>query len=43
MIDLYRSGAPAREVAEKYSVSLRSVKRLLHQHGVGRERCASHL
>ena len=38
MIDLYRSGATARVVAEKFGVSLRSVKRLLHQHGVRRER-----
>jgi DNA invertase Pin-like site-specific DNA recombinase len=37
MIDLYRSGVTARQVAEKFGVSLRSVKRLLHQHGVGRE------
>jgi hypothetical protein len=38
MIDLYMSGMTAREVAEKFGVSLRSVKRLLHQHGVRRER-----
>jgi transposase len=37
MIDLYRSGTTAREVAEKYGVSLRSIKRLLRQHGVRRE------
>jgi hypothetical protein len=36
MIDLYCSGAPAREVAETYSVSLRSVKRLLQKRGVRR-------
>jgi hypothetical protein len=41
MIDLYRSGTTARQVAEKFSVGLRSVKRLLHQHGVRRERCTS--
>jgi hypothetical protein len=40
MIDLYRSGTPAREVTEKYSVSLRSVKRLLHQRGVRRRQNA---
>jgi hypothetical protein len=40
MIDLYRSGTTAGQVAEKYGVSLRSVKRLLHQHGVRRERPA---
>ena len=38
MIDLYKSGTTAREVADKYGVSLRSVKRLLRQHGVRRER-----
>ncbi len=37
MIDLYRSGTTARQVAEKFGVSLRSVKRLLRQHGVRRE------
>jgi hypothetical protein len=36
MLDLYRSGTTARQVAEKFGVSLRSVKRLLHQHGVRR-------
>lgn len=36
MIDLYCSGVPAREVAETYSVSLRSVKRLLQKQGVRR-------
>lgn len=36
MVDLYRSGTTARQVAEKFGVSLRSVKRLLHEHGVGR-------
>jgi len=38
MIDLYSSGITAKQVAEKFDVSLRSVKRLLHQHGVRRER-----
>jgi transposase len=38
MIDFYRSGATATAVAEKFGVSLRSVKRLLHQYGVRRER-----
>ena len=37
MIDLYRSGTTAKQIAEKFGVSLRSVKRLLHQHGVRRE------
>jgi hypothetical protein len=36
MIDLYRSGTTAKQVAEKFGISLRSVKRLLHQHGVRR-------
>jgi transposase-like protein len=38
MIDLYRSGTTARQVAEKFEVSERSIKRLLHRHGVRRER-----
>jgi len=38
VIDLYSSGTTAKQVAEKFSVSLRSVKRLLHQHGVSRRR-----
>jgi predicted HTH domain antitoxin len=37
MIDLYKSGATAKQVAEKFGVSLRSVKRLLRQRGVRRE------
>jgi transposase len=37
MIDLYRSGATARHVAETFSVSMRSVKRLLQQRGVRRD------
>jgi Helix-turn-helix domain of resolvase len=36
MIDLYMSGTTAKQVAEKFGVSLSSVKRLLHQHGVHR-------
>jgi DNA-directed RNA polymerase specialized sigma24 family protein len=43
MIDLYTLGATAKQVAEKFGISLRSVKRLLHQHGVRRERPARHL
>jgi DNA invertase Pin-like site-specific DNA recombinase len=39
MIELYRSGTTARQIAEKFRVSLRSVKRVLRQHGVRRERC----
>ena len=42
MIKLYRSGATAQQVAEKYGVSLRSVKRLLHQHGIHCEGRAAH-
>jgi DNA-binding NtrC family response regulator len=42
MIDLYRSGTTAKQVAEKFGVSLRSVKRLLRKHGVRRERPARH-
>jgi Helix-turn-helix domain of resolvase len=37
MIDLYKSGMTAKQVAEKFSVSVRSVTRLLHQHRVRRE------
>jgi hypothetical protein len=37
MIDLYRSGMTAKQVATKFGVSGRSVTRLLHQHGVRRE------
>lgn len=36
MIDLYRSGVPARVVAERYGVGVRSIKRLLHSRGVRR-------
>jgi transposase len=36
MIDLYRSGTTAKQVAEKFGVSLSSVKRLLHRYGVRR-------
>jgi DNA-directed RNA polymerase specialized sigma24 family protein len=43
MIDLYTLGVTAKQVAEKFGISLRSVKRLLHQHGVRRERPARHL
>jgi transposase-like protein len=42
MIDLYRSGSTAKQVAEKFSVSLRSVKRLLHRNGVRREGQGKH-
>jgi hypothetical protein len=34
MIDLYRPGTTAKRVAKKFDISLRSVRRLLHQHGV---------
>jgi DNA invertase Pin-like site-specific DNA recombinase len=37
MIDLYKSGTTAKQVAEKFGISLRSIKRLLRQHGVRRE------
>ncbi len=36
MIDLYRSGVTAKQVAEKFGVSLRSFKRLLQQRDVRR-------
>jgi DNA-directed RNA polymerase specialized sigma24 family protein len=36
MVDLYLSGTTAKQIAEKFGVSLRSVKRLLHEHDVHR-------
>jgi hypothetical protein len=36
MIDLYQSGTTARQVAEKFGLSLRSLKRLFHKRGVRR-------
>jgi hypothetical protein len=36
MIDLYKSGVMARELVEKFGISIRSVKRLLREHGVRR-------
>jgi hypothetical protein len=38
MIDLYKSGATAEQVAQTYGFNKPSIKRLLQQHGVGRER-----
>jgi hypothetical protein len=38
MIDLYKSGVTAERVAQAYGFSKRSIKRLLQQHGVRRER-----
>jgi FixJ family two-component response regulator len=37
MIDLCKTGTTARQVAEKFNVSERSVTRLLRQHGVHRD------
>jgi hypothetical protein len=36
MVDLYRSGMTASQVAETFGVSLRSIKRLVQQRGVRR-------
>lgn len=36
MVNHYKAGATAMEVAERYGVILRSVKRLLHRRGVRR-------
>jgi transposase len=36
MIDLYKSGTTAKQVADKFGVSERSVTRLLRQHDVRR-------
>jgi DNA-binding transcriptional regulator LsrR (DeoR family) len=38
MIDLYKSGATAEQIAQTSGFSRRSIKRLLQQHGVRRER-----
>jgi hypothetical protein len=38
MIDLYKSGATAKQLAQTSGFSKRSVKRLLQQHGIRRER-----
>lgn len=43
MINLYRSGATARQVAEKFDIGLTSVKRVLREYGVRRERGTRHL
>ncbi len=43
MIDLYKAGTTAKQVAEKFSVSVRSVTRLLRQYGVRRESRAAHI
>jgi hypothetical protein len=37
MIDLYKSGATAEQLAHTFGFSTRSIKRLLQQHGVRRE------
>jgi hypothetical protein len=42
IIDLYKSGATAKQVAEKFGVSVRSVTRLLHQYGLHRGGRAAH-
>jgi hypothetical protein len=34
MVDLYRSGATAREVAETFGIGLTSAKRVLRDHGI---------
>ena len=36
LIDRYVTGTTARELAEQYGISVRSVKRLAHDHGVAR-------
>lgn len=38
MIDLYKSGATAEQIAQTYGFSKRSIQRLLQQHGIRRER-----
>ena len=34
MIDLYKWGATARQVAEQFGIGLTSMKKVLHEHGV---------
>ena len=41
MIDLYKSGITAKQVAERFGISVRSVTRLLRQYGVRRDACTS--
>jgi DNA invertase Pin-like site-specific DNA recombinase len=36
MVDLYRLGVTARQVAEQFGIGLTSVKRVLREHGVRR-------
>lgn len=38
MIDLYKSGVTAEQIAQTSGFSTRSIKRLLQQHGIRRER-----
>jgi hypothetical protein len=38
LINLYKSGATAEQIAQTSGFSKRSVKRLLQQHGIRRER-----
>ncbi|MGH3831631.1 MAG: helix-turn-helix domain-containing protein [Pseudonocardiaceae bacterium] len=38
MIELRRPGSTAKQVAQKFDVSLRSAKRVLHQHSVARRK-----
>ena len=38
MINLYKSGATAEQIAQTSGFSKRSIKRLLQQHGIRRER-----
>lgn len=42
MIDLYRSGATARQVAHAFGIGLTSVKRVLREHGVHRDNRRGH-
>jgi DNA-directed RNA polymerase specialized sigma24 family protein len=38
LIDRYVTGTTARELAEQHGISVRSVKRLVHDHGAARRR-----
>jgi hypothetical protein len=41
MIDLYKSGITAKQVTERFGISVRGVTRLLRQYGVRRDHCTS--
>jgi transposase-like protein len=42
MIDLYLSGATRAQVAQRFSISVSSVKRVLRDHGIRKRATATH-